>query len=83
MSITHHHSEWQTLLDISGPFLSLPVLTRVFPQGLDQPDPLLRRDLRSAYNEWKTAHVYEKRRFWGHSGFVSHPIGRPQISASM
>lgn len=55
MSIPHHHSEWQTLLDISGPFLSLPVLTRVFPQGLDQPDPALRRDLRAAYDEWKTA----------------------------
>jgi hypothetical protein len=26
MSIARHHAEWLSLLDVSGPFLSLPVL---------------------------------------------------------
>lgn len=39
MTIPRHHTEWLSLLDISGPFLSLPVLLRAFPHGLDQTDP--------------------------------------------
>lgn len=52
MSIARHHAEWLSLLEISGPFLSLPVLLRVFPQGLDEDDPEHRRELRLAYEEW-------------------------------
>jgi hypothetical protein len=32
--------------------LSLPVLLRIFPQGLDEDDPEHRRELRLAYEEW-------------------------------
>jgi hypothetical protein len=46
MSIARHHAEWLSLLDISGPFLSMPVLLRAFPQGLNEPDPDLTRTLR-------------------------------------
>jgi hypothetical protein len=35
MSIARHHAEWLSLVEVSGPFLSMPVLLRVFPQGLD------------------------------------------------
>lgn len=52
MSITRHHAEWLSLLDISGPFLSLKVLTGAFPQGLDAPDAGVARELRLAYEEW-------------------------------
>ena len=52
MSIARHHAEWLALLDISGPFLALPVLARVFPQGLDAPDADVARELRLAYDEW-------------------------------
>jgi hypothetical protein len=52
MSITRHHAEWLSLLDISGPFLSLKVLTGAFPQGLDAPDADVARELRLAYEEW-------------------------------
>ncbi len=38
MSIARHHNEWLSLLEVSGPFLSLPVLMRVFPQGLEEQD---------------------------------------------
>jgi hypothetical protein len=52
MSIARHHAEWLSLLEISGPFLSTPILLRVFPQGLDEDDPDHRRELRLAYEEW-------------------------------
>ena len=52
MSIARHHAEWLSLLEISGPFLSMPVLMRAFPQGLDARRPGPRRELRLAYEEW-------------------------------
>ena len=51
-STREHHSEWLSLLEVSGPFLSLPVLERVFPQGLDEADSHLRSELRLARDEW-------------------------------
>ena len=39
MSIARHHAAWLSLMEVSGPFLSLPVLMRAFPQGLDAHDP--------------------------------------------
>lgn len=52
MSIARHHAEWLSLVETSGPFVSLPVLTRVFPQGLDPRDPERASRLRDAYEEW-------------------------------
>ncbi len=52
MSIARHHAEWLSLLEISGPFLSIPVLQAVFPQGLDAHDPEHYSELRAAYEEW-------------------------------
>ncbi|MGA3317559.1 MAG: DNA methyltransferase [Candidatus Korobacteraceae bacterium] len=52
MSVTRHHAEWLSLLEVSGPFLSMPVLLKVFPQGLDVHDPEISRALRFAYEEW-------------------------------
>jgi hypothetical protein len=52
VSIARHHAEWLSLLEVSGPFLSLPVLLRVFPQGLEAHDPDHLRLLRLAYEEW-------------------------------
>jgi hypothetical protein len=31
MFIARHHSEWLSLVEVSGPFLSVPVLGRVIP----------------------------------------------------
>ncbi|HRW07274.1 MAG TPA: hypothetical protein P5121_19355, partial [Caldilineaceae bacterium] len=47
-----HHAEWLSLLEINGPFLSLPVLSHTFPQGLETVESELRQDLRAAYEEW-------------------------------
>lgn len=52
MSVTRHHAEWLSLIEVSGPFLSMPVLMRVFPQGLDPREPEKARELRLAYEEW-------------------------------
>src|SRR3954452_21839734 len=52
MSITRHHNDWLRLVPNSGPFLSLPVLTQAFPQGLDAHDPDHARRLRQAFGEW-------------------------------
>jgi hypothetical protein len=39
-------------VETSGPFLSMPVLLRVFPQGLDSRDPQQAARLREAYEDW-------------------------------
>ncbi|MFA6233901.1 MAG: restriction endonuclease, partial [Bacteroidota bacterium] len=53
MSTPSHHTEWLSLLDVSGPFLSLPVLKEAYPQGLPAVEEGLRRDLRLAVEEWE------------------------------
>lgn len=55
MSVARHHAEWLSLVDISGPFLSLPVLLRVFPQQLDTLDTDISRVTRLAFSEWEDA----------------------------
>ena len=53
MSYEH---EWLDLIDISGPFLAVPVLKNAFPQGLDQLDPKnQKKPVRQAYDEWREA----------------------------
>jgi hypothetical protein len=53
MSIARHHAEWLSLVEVSGPFLSMPVLLKVLPQGLNAHDPDHARNLRLAYEEWE------------------------------
>jgi hypothetical protein len=50
---SRHHAEWLSLIEISGPFLSIPVLERVYPQGLDAHEPDHYRELRLAHEEWE------------------------------
>lgn len=53
MSTARHHSEWLSLVEASGPFLSMPVLLQAFPQGLDAHEPEHMRMLRLACEEWE------------------------------
>lgn len=53
MTIPRHHAEWLSLVETSGPFLSLPVLLRVFPQGLSAHDPEHFATLKQAFSEWE------------------------------
>jgi len=32
MSIAKHHAEWLSLIEVSGPFLSLPLIVQRFSQ---------------------------------------------------
>ena len=57
MSVAREHAEWLWLVETSGPFLSIPVLQRVFPQGLEARDPELVRKLRLAHEEWEDANA--------------------------
>jgi hypothetical protein len=47
--------EWLELIEVSGPFLALPVLRDAFPQGLEELDAHRAKRLRSAYEEWRDA----------------------------
>lgn len=53
MSTTRHHADWLSLVEVSGPLVSLPVLMRAFPQGLDPRDPAQAKVLRTAHEEWQ------------------------------
>jgi hypothetical protein len=53
MSIARHHAEWLSLVPVSGPFLSLPVLMEAFPQGLEPHNPDQSRLLRQEYDNWE------------------------------
>jgi len=52
MSTTH---DWLSLIEISGPFLAVPVLKKTFPQGLEALDAGKRKRLRQTYDEWREA----------------------------
>ena len=53
ISTSRHHADWLSLVEVSGPFVSLPVLLKIFPQGLDPRDPAQAKALRAAYEEWQ------------------------------
>ncbi|VFR53204.1 FIG00733046: hypothetical protein [plant metagenome] len=55
MSQNDHHHDWLSLIEISGPFLAVPVLKEAFPQGLEELDAGKRKRLRQAYDEWREA----------------------------
>ena len=47
--------DWLNLMEVSGPFLTVPVLEEVFPHGLQGLEPWRARRLRQAYDEWREA----------------------------
>lgn len=63
MSMTSIHDDWLSLIDISGPFLAVPVLKDAFPQGLEELDAAKRKRLRQAYDEWREALEQEDPQF--------------------
>jgi hypothetical protein len=60
MSIARQHAEWLSLVPVSGPFLSLPVLMEAFNTGLEPHDPEHVRLLRQEYAHWQES--IEKRK---------------------
>lgn len=51
-SVRRRHEDWLNLLQRSGPFLSVPVLTRTWPAGLEPLPRELLDSLRPAFQEW-------------------------------
>ncbi|MCG7932711.1 MAG: hypothetical protein N0E44_22080, partial [Candidatus Thiodiazotropha lotti] len=62
MANIHDSHEWLSLIEVSGPFLAVPVLEKAFPQGLERLDPRKKKVLRQAYDEWREALVLEDER---------------------
>ncbi|MDI1302514.1 MAG: TaqI-like C-terminal specificity domain-containing protein [bacterium] len=63
MSAPGVHDDWLSLIEISGPFLAVPVLKEAFPQGLEELDATKRKRLRQAYEEWREALELEDAQF--------------------
>ena len=55
MTVKSLHDEWLALVEVSGPFLAVPVLKEAFPQGLEELKGVKRRRTRQAYEEWRDA----------------------------
>lgn len=53
MDVVAHHRGWLSLVDVTGPFLSLPVLRATWPAGLDGLDKPVRDRLRREHGVWQ------------------------------
>ena len=58
MSAASEYAELLKLIEVSGPFVSLPVFKEVFPQGVGKDSPELTRELREVYEEWREARIH-------------------------
>jgi len=63
MSTISAHEDWLSLIEISGPFLAVPVLKEALPQGLEELNGIKRKRLRQAYEEWCEALELEDAQF--------------------
>ena len=77
MSTIGVHDDWLSLIEISGPFLAVPVLKEAFPQGLEELDGIKRKRLRQAYEEWREALELEDAQFAElHTAWIDEVLSR-------
>ena len=77
MSVQNMHHDWLSLIEISGPFLAVPVLKEAFPQGLEELDGFKRKRLRQAYEEWREALETDDPRFPElHAAWIDEVLSR-------
>ena len=77
MSAPSVHDDWLSLIEISGPFLAVPVLKEAFPQGLEELDTTKRKRLRQAYEEWREALELEDTQFAElHAAWIDEVLAR-------
>ena len=62
-SVKRNHDEWLNLLERSGPFLTVPVLTRVWPAGLDPITTDLMGEFRQSFDKWREDRAGDQRRW--------------------
>ncbi len=71
------HHDWLSLIEVSGPFLAVPVLKDAFPQGLEALDVAKRKRLRQAYDEWLEALETHDTRFEDlHAAWIEEVLAR-------
>ena len=77
MSAFNVHDDWLSLIEISGPFLAVPVLKEAFPQGLEGLDGIKKKRLRQAYEEWREALELEDEQFAElHAAWIEEVLSR-------
>jgi hypothetical protein len=77
MSAPTVHDDWLSLIEISGPFLAVPVLKEVFPQGLEGLDGIKKKRLRQGYEEWREALDLEDVQFAElHAAWIEEVLSR-------
>ncbi|RKQ52901.1 hypothetical protein C8E02_3371 [Vogesella indigofera] len=77
MSAPCVHDDWLSLIEISGPFLAVPVLKEAFPQGLEELDATKRKRLRQAYEEWREALELDDAQFAElHAAWIDEVLSR-------
>jgi type I restriction-modification system DNA methylase subunit len=77
MSANSVHHDWLALIEISGPFLAIPVLTEAFPQGLEELDGIKRKRFRQAYEEWREAQETDDSQFKElHAAWIDEVLSR-------
>lgn len=77
MSASDLHHDWLSLIEISGPFLAVPVLKDAFPQGLEELNASKRKRLRQAYEEWREALELEDAQFAElHTAWIDEVLSR-------
>lgn len=77
MSASSVHDDWLSLIEISGPFIAVPVLKEAFPQGLEELDGIKRKRLRQAYEEWREALELEDALFAElHAAWIGEVLSR-------
>jgi len=57
MSAASEFAELLKLIEVSGPFLSLPVFKETFPQGFAKDSSDLTREIKELYSEWSVARL--------------------------
>jgi hypothetical protein len=77
MSYDNTHHDWLSLIEISGPFLAVPVLKEAFPQGLEELNATKRKRLRQAYEEWREALELDDAQFADlHDAWIDEVLSR-------
>jgi len=57
MSNAKQHAEWLSLVEVSGPFLTLSVLNQSYQFGLDAHESDVYRSVKEAYQEWEDSNA--------------------------
>ena len=58
---TERHRQWLQLVETDGPFLSIPVLKRVYPQGMAPLDGRVLGELKEAKTPFEQACLHRRR----------------------